>query len=1439
MAELYNWKRFWCPRSGDIRLDWRGYLSDPESDWGRHENPNLVTIDKLADVPCLVLLGEPGIGKSQEMTDLVNHTAGSQSHSFIEINLRSCSHLASDLSQEPGFVSWMDGSDRLYLFLDSLDEGLLEARNLAVQIVDEFRKKKYRDKLDRLYLRIACRTAVFPQVLEEGLGEIWGDDNTDFYELAPLRQADVEVAANQRGIDAQTFLAEIDRRKIASFAIKPITLKFLINRFKKHNGHFPEEQSLADIYLDGCRALCEDPNPSRRVGLTRRLEVEQRLIVAARIAAVTIFANRFAVWTEPDTGDIPVEDVLIRVLAVQSETASGNSFLVSEDVIREVLDTGLFSSRGVSGRMGWAHQIYAEFLAAWYLQTHDLSLEQVLSLILNDDRVVPQLQEAVAWLASMIPEVFEEVMKIDPDVLLQSDVASRAEEDKAHLVDSLLRAYDEERLRYRFNKYQHLNHSNIGTQLRAYICDSEKSESSRLVAIDICSACGIHTLQDDLLALVFDSSEIYQIRIQALRALGEIAGPKSIGKLKQLVTERQEDDISDRLKGHALKILFPNHIELKDLLKNLSEPKTKVIGNPYSDFIANDFSARLSIKDLPQVLKWVESRPGRHSLRYPWCEMDDAVMLKAWQHLHEPKIADAFACVAKIKLEQDEGLLGHRPPISYTSETFESHCDHFIERLVREDAERRRGLIQKLISIVPKSVTDCPWLTQIVCSEDILWLIENSVSIEDKQETNIWIKLLRQSLMHHNFIKENWKKVEHVEAILEACKKSSDMRSEFKFETEFDAGCAVELNTRYAKDLRANYLKWQYQATAIEPEILLDPMPKQRVLDVLGKVEAGAPELWWQIVMELTLKPTSTHYIFPDSMDVTRLAGWQEAETHTRLRIIKEAKCFIDTFETKKNAGTNILGNDTFAIFQALYLIAKEESNTLAIIAPDVWGKCMPVIHHVLDSHFGQGAEDDKYCIIVVKTAYSKSPKMFIKTLTTLMIRKNYQLYTYYIEDAYRRIKQVLQETLTAKIIEEVDLKSIQPGMLALLLEDLFISDFDEAKQLGLKLLFEFADEDDNYRAIAVSHILLRNLDDSIWKPIWKFIQGNSVFGKQLLEDFAQEAVFETHIEQKLTELELADLYIFLEHNYTFANDILDSADTLVSLKHAPAILASWKNIVLQQLCQRDNDRALQGFQKIVKEFPGQRKKLQSMLLDAEASNRHYTWKPATPKQLFQLVYDREKRLVQNGQQLLDVLAESLKRLELELQGETPAVRDLWDKTPSLKQKTNQDNYTSAKKTFRPNDENDFSDYVKRFLDRDLKMRGIIVNREVELRRSYGGNPGERTDIHVDAVVKAPNGETYDTITVIIEVKGCWHKEVQTAMQTQLLDRYLAENASPYGLYLVGWFNCEQWDNKDSRKKQTPKMTLDEARAKLDEQARSLTSSGKTIYSFVLNTALR
>ena len=137
-------------------------------------------------------------------------------------------------------------------------------------------------------------------------------------------------------------------------------------------------------------------------------------------------------------------------------------------------------------------------------------------------------------------------------------------------------------------------------------------------------------------------------------------------------------------------------------------------------------------------------------------------------------------------------------------------------------------------------------------------------------------------------------------------------------------------------------------------------------------------------------------------------------------------------------------------------------------------------------------------------------------------------------------------------------------------------------------------------------------------------------------------------------------------------------------------------------------------------------------------------------------------------------------------------------------------------------------------------MRGVVINREVVIRWRRGSSAGERTDIHVDAIIPSDGHEQHDIVTVIIEVKGCWNPELRRAMETQLVDRYLEDNdRCRHGMYLVGWFNCAQWDDADYRKNQAPSYGIDVARETFEEQARQLHKGDLHVKSMILNTALR
>lgn len=1394
MSQIYNWKRFWCTRAAQINLGDRGYLVDPESEYGHLLNPELVGLESIADLPCLILLGEPGVGKSQEMANLFKYTVEKiePSHPPLELNLRSCNSLSTDLIHDRDFIDWINGSHRLYLFLDSLDEGMLTVGNLATQLVDEFNKNKYRDKLDRLYIRVACRTAVLPQILEQGLKKLWGE-NLAIYELAPLRYVDVENAATAENIEPQNFLSEVWDKTLVPLAIKPLTLSFLLNIYKRNGDKFSPDGTLCNLYLEGCRLLCEENNLSRQSANQKgTLEADERLIIAARIAAITVFANRFAIWTGTDRGEVPAEDVLLRQLILGNEVSNGRAV----EVIREVLDTGLFSARG-SQRMGWAHQTYAEFLAAWYLVQHQIPLIQIKELIFSAEdperKLIPQLHETAAWLASMRDDVLTEIIKTDPDVLLRSDVSTDANIRSA-IVDSLLILYEQEKLydrnRDNYHQYGKLNYPGLADQLCPYIGDPTKQIDVRYLAIDIAEVCKVYELQEELVNLALDSSQVINLRVSAAKALCSIGNIDTRLKLKPLAVVDITEDREDRLKGYVLKAVWADILTAEELFRTLTRPKKINSFGSYRMFIDYELVPKLHPSDLVIALNWVEKQ-GVRCVGHPLLGLANKILVQAWENFDLPGVAESFTRVALIQWREYQGIIvNDGNPRQWTSLSYDTGKWHVvIEKLVLLIAE-----IEEDISYVFSfSSRNC------LASEDFYWIIEKLQICECDKARKIWVQLLDWSFSHQD--------AKELNAIIADTHIHETLYRELPLYFE-----PIDLNSIYAQRLRADYFDVQKykEHDQISP---LNPSPQERILQYLDLLELDDLSAWFQLNVQMTLKPDSQSYGNEHELDLTKLPGWQEAEESTRRRIVEGAKRYIQQQNDLDYEwiGTNEYNLSTLGCCKAFQLLLKESSGFLETLLPETWRKWAPIIIATHHSHH------ESWYLEIVKFTYTNAPEESIDTLIKLIDGGDYM----FLDCFDRCWDDRIQSALLKKIKEpECKLQCFEQ-----LLEKLVQQGSIESRDFA-KALISFPlplDENERKKVISASRILVEDLDPSSWSFIWSLIQQDVSFGHEVLESGAYG--YSHGIKSDLTEIQLADLYLWLVHQYPYEEDT-DYSNCGAHNVTRRDCMGDLRNSTLSQLQEKGTSLACAKIQYFIQELPAL-SWLKKTLLVAQANMRRKTWQSPKPEQLLQLVFDREKRLVQSGEQLLDVLIESLDRLEIELQGETSAGRDIWDKN------------SGNSNSFRPIDENAFSDYVKRFLDRDLKSRGIIANREVELRRGSGGNPGERTDIHVDAVIQLPTGEIYDSITVIIEAKGCWHPELQTAMESQLVNRYLADNTCKYGLYLIGWFSCPQWDSKDLRNKKTPQMNIDEAKIHFDCQAEMLSTSGNVVRAYVMNTALR
>lgn len=807
---VYNWERFFCPREGNISLSDGGYLYDPESEWGKVYNPEVVHFEALADFPCVIILGEPGIGKTHAMKGAKKVIEGKSDEGDRTLWLdlgRSGSEdkLIRDLFENETFASWQKGDNKLHIFLDNLDEGILRVDTITSLLIDELKKRP----TQRLKLYIACRTGMWPISFEKELRQLWNDRPIGIYELVPLRKKDVIEAARANEFNVNEFLEEINQKNVVALAIKPVTLNLLINIYLATHS-LPQNQ--VELYIKGCNLLCEETDRKRReTGLTGYFTASQRMAAAARIAAVTTFTKRYTIWTDVDQGNVPSEYVTIQDLCGGCENVNGDNFQINDDVIKETIRaTGLFSSRGPD-RMGWAHQTFAEFLAARYLIQNKMKTDQIMSLLVHPfdsrGRLTPQFHGVAVWISNSAPEVFKRIMDVDPEILLRSELEIMKESDRASLVNSLLRKYEEETLldldwdiRRMYGK---LSHSNLEEQLKPYISNKTKGEIVRRVAISIAEACRLQPLQDALANIALDQTQLMHIRAIAAHALCVVGDNETKAKLRPLATGDAGDDTEDELKGIGLRGLWPDNISAEELFSLLTPlKKPSWLGN-YWIFIKYELAKNLKQSDLPTALNWIKSRKKKFGHIDCFTDLVDNIMLKAWDCLDDPVILSDFAIILLSRLNEENGFY-----LSYKRNSE-------FEDAISKDDEKRRHLFEMMLPLF----SDVDSIGDMACSnpplildKDFDWAINHITPSECPEMKKRWARAVRYIF--------NINDAMQIESILLAQESGIELSEEFKEYTR-----PIGLKSAEADKLREIYQRQQkYQAKKDEKH-LLEPLP--------------------------------------------------------------------------------------------------------------------------------------------------------------------------------------------------------------------------------------------------------------------------------------------------------------------------------------------------------------------------------------------------------------------------------------------------------------------------------------------------------------------------------------------------------------------------------------------------------------------------------------
>jgi hypothetical protein len=1386
----FDWKRFWCPRDKGFDLSDRGFLADPDGPWGKYQNVDLVAFERLAELPCAVMLGEPGIGKSWTLkreSALVERSLGrgAKSVSFDLRSINTDSRLMAKLFDSEVCESWRKGDWLLHVFLDSLDECMLRIENVASILADELPKLP----VDRLRLRIACRTATWPPVLEEALKELFGDCNA--HELVPLRRIDVQRAVEQSGIpDTNAFLSRVDELEISSLAIKPVTLKFLISTYLQ-DGDLPRDH--LELYEKGCRILVEEGNVSRRsAGQMGRLNPDERLAVASRIAAVTQLCSRFAVYTGREAEGVPPEDVRLDDLSGGTERAV-DEVNVTREALWEVLDTGLFSSRGAD-RFGWAHQTYAEFLTARYCKRLQMPVEQIRPLLFHPSeqgrRLIPQLHEVAAWMSAMDSEILKAVAGSDPEALLGAAAASLTDEDRRLIVASLLQQATGGRTLHLqwglVRLYRKLRHAQLPDQLRPLLREATLSPGVRHVAINIARACTVQEVGSELADVALDLSADRGLRYSAAAAAAEVGSKEVRARLRPLAFGESGDDPNDELKGSGLRAIWPESISASELFTLLTPP-LQGFGGTYSRFLYENVIQNAEPGDLPVALAWFAQQRGRQHLIGAIDNLMDLIVQFAWDNLGEPGVASGLATAVLSRLSVYDAIVSRDEGREFATK-------------VQEDPERRRTLLRALLpQVTLNGVTELILRAPIFAVSDVDWLIDRALSGEANESAFVEAKLIRLAVIW----RDGWKNRELAEKLWYACKINSILDEECRPIFEVDLS-SPEVDAFREQERQKKERK--------SPKLLV-PTPSDRIETGLQKIERGDVAHWIQLTLDLTLEPTSSHYGDDSGPNLTGMPGWKAADDGTRKRILDAAVRYLNESDPKNHEWFQTPNTPYSAIggFRALALLALTEDKRLDSLPARVWANRVPIL---LKSF---GATDElKLRARLLRRAHESIPDETRKWILSLVDGENERDGHLFITN---EVEICWDERLGGALLGKSKSSTLKPQILASILEWMFLRGFPGARESAESCIEAGLSGTELARsqAAVAANVMLRVAPDAGWATIWPIIKGNNALGRAIVESVTYGDSSGTKFTTKLSDAELGELYLWMVENYPPGDRsagfrVLGPSDTAEMF--GAGLLESLKN--------RGTFAACDALRRVMEKLPGYGW-MRFYLEQAEDLARTKSWNPVSISEFLALATDRDKRFVESGIQLIEAITESLDRLQKKLQGELPAVRDLWN---------------TRKGEFSPKDEHEVADYIARHFREDFRGRGIIVNREVQVQLGIGARTGQRTDIYVDAVAPGAGHDTSDHLCAIVEVKGNWHRELSEAMETQLRDRYLKEYRCRNGLYLAAWFTCAKWDDADSRNKHLSPMSLSDARQFFSRQAMVVSTPTISIRSYVLDASL-
>ncbi len=494
------------------------------------------------------------------------------------------------------------------LYIDGLDEVRVGASD-ARSSLDRIRRRL--DALGRPSFRISCREADWLGDNDRNrLGSTSQTSEITVLRLDPLSDDDIkQMLLNHSGVsDSGAFVDQARRRGLGDLLSNPQTLIMLAD-VVADGKRWPE--SRLDTFGMASKVMASERNEEHKLGV-QQPPLNELLDAAGYLCAAQLITGSAGVSLDSDeSGYLALRDL--------DATIKGGA--------KAAVSTRLFHSVG-ERRFAPVHRHVAEFLGARYLARRiadGLSVRRIVSLISGvDGIVVSEMRGLSGWLAALCPATRDLLTERDPvGVALYGDLSGFETREKRRLLealgdrDALFRLRIDTRALERETMLAPLVAPDMETSLIEILSRPSRDDADQHLVLYVLRLLSHARPRPSVAALLLgvttDESRWPHVRSSALDALirSETAPGPGTDDLMTLLNQIQTGTVTDpngELTGRLLSYLYPREVRPSQLWHYLADRSDPESRGADSDFWSLELPDRASVQEATDLLKHLTVR---------------------------------------------------------------------------------------------------------------------------------------------------------------------------------------------------------------------------------------------------------------------------------------------------------------------------------------------------------------------------------------------------------------------------------------------------------------------------------------------------------------------------------------------------------------------------------------------------------------------------------------------------------------------------------------------------------------------------------------------------------------------------------------------------------------------------------------------------------------